>query len=83
MHIMLELVIGALLVGLVVVGLVVAVLIKLLGGGPRSSGSASQQDEARIIQELYQGFERMERRIEALETLLLDKDGADPKGRRT
>jgi len=36
------------------------------------SGRHAQSDEARIIQELYQGLSRMEDRIEALETILMD-----------
>lgn len=32
----------------------------------------SGQDEARLIQEIHLGLERMDRRVEALETLLMD-----------
>jgi phage shock protein B len=39
------------------------------GAGDR----ASQADDARTIQEIYQGLSRLEKRIEALETILLDR----------
>jgi phage shock protein B len=34
--------------------------------------SKNQTEDARLIQELHQGLEKMEGRIEALETILLD-----------
>ena len=37
------------------------------------AGDSATEEEARIIQELHQGFTKLERRIEALETLLLDE----------
>ncbi|MBI4640041.1 MAG: phage-shock protein [Candidatus Tectomicrobia bacterium] len=33
-----------------------------------------QADEAKLIQEIYQGILRMEERVEALETILLDRE---------
>ncbi len=51
-------------------------IVRLLGGGRYKAASA---DESRLIQELYHGFERMERRVEALETLLLDQDARGPR----
>lgn len=42
----------------------------------KSGGGADQRltEETKIIQELNQGLTRMEQRIEALETILLEKD---------
>ncbi len=37
----------------------------------RGNGAAS--DEARLMQELYQGLSRLEDRVESLETILLDR----------
>jgi phage shock protein B len=39
------------------------------GAGDRSS----QAEDARTIQEIYQGLSRLEKRIETLETILLDR----------
>lgn len=44
----------------------------------RSSGGAADSEETRIIQELFQGLEKLEERIESLETILTEdqeKDG--------
>jgi phage shock protein B len=55
-----------------------AVLIKVLrvvtGTPSRRQQKQRLDDEAKEMQELYQGLVRMERRIEALETLLLDRE---------
>lgn len=40
---------------------------------------AGDQDEAKIIQEIYQGLDRMEERIESLETILMDKEEKEGK----
>lgn len=37
-----------------------------------SKGRGGASEEARIIQELYQGLSAMEKRIETLETILMD-----------
>lgn len=62
-----------LLVGLVIMALVVVFIVRLLRGNTAGTKEESQ-NEARMIQELYHGFNRMEERIEALETLLLDTE---------
>jgi phage shock protein B len=36
-------------------------------------GNHLQAEETRLMQEIYQGLARMEERVEALETLLLDR----------
>lgn len=44
----------------------------------RCSKGATDSEEAKIIQELYQGLEKLEERIESLETILAEgqeKDG--------
>jgi phage shock protein B len=55
---------------IVIFGFILGIL-KLRQG----SGKDKKKDEedTKIIQELYQGFERMEDRVESLETLLLNK----------
>jgi phage shock protein B len=54
---------------LVVAGLALALLRALMG-----SGRSGTEDETRMIQETYSGLARLEERIEALETLILDKE---------
>jgi len=50
----------------------ILVIVKMRSSGLSKRGRDTQSDEARIIQELYQGLAHMEERIEALETILMD-----------
>ncbi len=50
---------------------VVLLLVRLVRGG-NAANAAMTQEEARIFQEMHHGMERLERRMEALETILLD-----------
>lgn len=59
--------------GLLLVGAVIFGIFKLFS----RSGKEGVEDEARMIQEMYQGLARMEERIEALETILLEKDNKE------
>jgi len=57
-----------------VIGGTIVISIKLLRGGATRK---DQAEDAKIIQEIYQGLGRMEERVEALETILLDRDKGD------
>ncbi len=50
----------------------ILLLVRFLRGG-KAANAAMTQEEARIFQEMHHGMERMAQRIEALETILLDK----------
>jgi len=54
-----------------VIGGTIVISIKLLRGG---TSRKDQAEDSKIIQEIYQGLARMEQRVEALETILLDRD---------
>lgn len=54
-----------------VVGGIILAGLKIWKG---SSARQRQEEEARLIQELYRGLSRMEERVEALETLLLERE---------
>jgi len=58
---------------LVVVGVIVLLALKILKGGNGAKATERSAEEARIIQDVYHGLEKMEKRIEALETILLEK----------
>jgi phage shock protein B len=45
---------------------------KLRHGGFSARSREAQGEEARMIQEIYQGLSRMEARVEALETILME-----------
>jgi phage shock protein B len=57
-----------------VVGGTIVISIKLLKGGALRK---DQAEDSKIIQEIYQGLSRMEERVEALETILLDREIGD------
>lgn len=51
--------------------------VRLLRGNSTPSGGQRQEEEAKLIQELYQGLARMEERVDALETILFDRKRKD------
>jgi len=59
-----------------VIGGTILMSIKLLKGG---TARKDQAEDSKIFQEIYQGLSRMEKRVEALETILLDQNKKDPK----
>ncbi|PKN24402.1 MAG: phage-shock protein [Deltaproteobacteria bacterium HGW-Deltaproteobacteria-21] len=69
---------GGAVLGLVVIGSTILMGIKILKGDMSRKGQRLQSEEARILQEVHQGLERMENRLEALETILFDQKGKKP-----
>ena len=59
-------------IALGVVGIVAWTLVALIRGRPQQQ--AENVDESRLIQEIYHGLTKMERRVESLETLLLERE---------
>jgi phage shock protein B len=57
-----------------VIGGTILMSIKLLKGGTTRK---DQAEDSKIIQVIYQGLSRMEERVEALETILLEQDIKD------
>ncbi len=53
------------------------VAIRIIRGDVTRGGKEQEADEAKMIQEIYQGLSRMEERVEALETILLDRPKKD------
>ncbi len=52
-------------------GIMTLLIIRAMRGGRQPKGDLAA-DEARLIQEIHRGLERMEQRVDTLETLLLD-----------
>ena len=71
---MLTVMLGASIVALIIIAGVILLAIQILKGASASGGTGINSEEARIIQEIYQGLSRLEERVEALETILLDQD---------
>ena len=64
---------GGIVLALAIIGSTILMAIKMLKGGFSRKGQQSQAEEAKVIQEIYQGLSRMEERVEALETIILDR----------
>ena len=69
----LTIIFGGSILALAIIGSTILMAIKILKGGLSQKGQKLQTDEARMIQEIYQGLSRMEGRVEALETIILDR----------
>ena len=65
---------GGIVLALAIIGSTILMAIKIIKGGLSPSGQKSQADETKMIQEIYDGLSRMEERVEALETILLDRE---------
>ena len=64
---------GGTVLCLAIIGSTILMAIKIIKGGLSRKDQQVQADEAKIIQEIYQGFSKMEQRVEALETIILDR----------
>ena len=70
---------GSLLLMLAIIPATILIAIKMFKGGFSRTDRKQQAEETKMIQEIYQGLSRMEERVEALETILLDRDGKERK----
>jgi phage shock protein B len=68
---------GSIIIALAIIPVTFLFAIKMLKGGVSSSARGAVDEETRMIQEIYRGLNQMEARVEALETLLLDKENKD------
>lgn len=64
---------GSIVAVIAIISAFVLAMIKTRRGG-WLRGSQLTEDETRLIQELHQGLARMEERVEALETILMDRE---------
>ena len=69
---------GGSILALAIIGSTILIGISILKGGVSRKGQKFQSDEARMIQEIYKGLSRMEQRVEALETIILDREKKGP-----
>jgi len=73
----LALIFGGSVLVLAIIGSTILMAIKILKDGISRKGQKSQAEEARMIQEIYQGLLRIEERVDALETIILDHERKD------
>ena len=76
---------GGIILALAIIGSTILMGLKIIKGEATPKGRKEQADEAKIIQEIYKGLSRMEERVEALETILLEreKEEKNEKTRKT
>ncbi len=78
--IIVAIVFGSIVFALAIIPGTILLAIKFFRGGQSAD---DQAEEAKMIQEIYKGLSRMEERVEALETLMLDHEkrkSAERKG---
>lgn len=63
---------GGVVLALAIIGSTILMGIKIIKGGVSRTGQKSQAEEAKMIQEIYEGLSKMEQRIDSLETIILD-----------
>ncbi len=57
-----------------IIGIVIIVSLRIIKGGGGRRDLRETSDETRLIQDIYHGLMKMEERVEALETLLLERE---------
>ena len=61
----------------IVSGIIVIKVLKTVRGDADSQSPENRAEEVRLMQELNQSLMRMEQRVEALETIVLDREKRD------
>ena len=68
-----SIVFGGIIIALAIIGVTVLMAIRLRHDGFSRKNRKFQADEAGMIQEIYHGLSGMEKRVETLETILMDR----------
>ena len=67
------------LLALGILGGVAVAIVRLIKGPQGKKAAQADEDDARLIQEMHQNLTRMASRIDALETILLERQGKEPR----
>ena len=68
---------GSLIIALAIIPVTVLFAIRIIKGRVPGRNQALADEEAKMIQEIYHCLGKMEARVEALETLLLERERKD------
>ena len=68
---------GSIIIALAIIPVTILFAMKIIKGRVPGKTRELIDEEAKMIQEIYHGLTRMEERVEALETLLLEKERKD------
>jgi phage shock protein B len=70
--------VGGIILVVITIGLVaIAVIRAARTGGISKKDRQTHDDETRMIQDIYHGLSKMEARVEALETILIERQKKD------
>jgi phage shock protein B len=72
-----SIVFGGIVLALTVICGTILMLSRLKHGGISQKNRQDQADEARMMQEIYHGLSKMEKRMDALESILMDQKWKD------
>lgn len=61
-------------IAVVIFAIIAWTIVTLVRGRGPARPARETEDESRMLQEMYHGLSKMERRIETLETLLLERE---------
>ncbi|MGD9216468.1 MAG: phage-shock protein [Desulfobacteraceae bacterium] len=68
---------GSLVIALAIIPVTILFAIRMTKGRVPGKNQALADEEAKMIQEIYHCLEKMEARVEALETLLIERERKD------
>jgi phage shock protein B len=69
--------VGGVLLILATIGLIVGIFRAVRTGGFSQEERQARNDEARMIQDMFNSLSKMEERVEALETILIERQKKD------
>jgi phage shock protein B len=69
----LAIIFGGTILALVIIGSTILIGINILKGGTSRRRQILESEEAKMIQSIYKGLSEMEKRIETIETIILDQ----------
>ena len=64
---------GSFVLALAIIGGTILAIIRARHGGISRKSRKEQAEEVKMIQEIYQGLSRMQKRVDSLETILMDR----------
>jgi phage shock protein B len=70
---------GSAILILTIIAGTILLAIRMIRGGTSAKDRQNGMDEARMVQEIYQGMSELENRVESLEAILLDSEKKDAK----
>lgn len=67
-------ILGGIILALTIIGSTILMAMKIRKDGVSRKGRQMETNEARMIQEIHQGLSKMEKRVESLETVILERE---------